>query len=132
MPRRLIWSDSLTLKEIDGALYRTDVTVSFTPLDNDGEPVKGSEPKTITAVWDSGENMVDAMTDLVEGSDLAAFIIRTRSLVSLAADPEVVRKWAQSTHPELKVPDRGRLPADVYALYRREVGRPTANESAAK
>lgn len=121
MPRRSIWSDSLTDKEIDGQLYNVKVTLQLAPADNDGK-FDETQVDTFMAEWDLGGNSAEAVKSLVAHADLVDFMLRLRNQVSLAtADSSVIRAWAKSAHPEFKVPERGRIPAEVTAAYRREV-----------
>lgn len=138
MPRRYIWSDSLTSREIDGQLFTAKMSVEFQAVDDQGNAEKDAKPTAYAAEWDVAENTAQAIQALIENDDLVTFILRLRNMVSLAADPEIVRKWAleqtnadgSKRYPALK--ERGRVPADITAAYRREVTTKTNAADSAK
>lgn len=124
MARKYIFADDITGKEVEGGLFRADMTLSITALTDEGEPMmdEDGKPQVFTAEWEVSGNTSAALQSLVADSDVVSLILRLRPLVSLAtADSSVIRAWAKAAHPELTVPDRGRVPAEITALYRREV-----------
>lgn len=117
MAKKQIIVDDLTDAEIDQDAVRFTAKISLALIASNAE----DQPEEFTAEWDLAQLTADAFRTLVDGSDLATFITRLRPLVKInAPDSDVVRKWIQTNHPELKLKDRGRIPADMMALYRRE------------
>jgi hypothetical protein len=115
MAKREIYADDLTGAEIDDPRFMVAIDMVITPV--------GSKPHApIKVTWDLSLNTTEAITNLIEHSDIADFILRMRPLVKLATpDYSVIRKWAKEAHPEITIGEKGRVPADVLALYRREV-----------
>lgn len=128
MARRTIVVDDLTDQEIDGvSSYVVTGTVSIN--------VAGSEDiKTYDVSWEVAGNTAESFRDLFEHNDLATFIGRLRPLVKVnTVDSDVVRKWVKANHPEIQVAERGRLGAEIMALYRREgIAKSDAPDTAAK
>lgn len=122
MARRAIFADDLTDTEITGDVYGVTVKLSVVKLDAQGNPEDGQTPTDYDAEWELSTNSTAAVTALVENADLVDFMLRLRNAVSLAvADSATIRAWAMKEHPEFKVPERGRIPVEVTAAYRREV-----------
>lgn len=115
MARKTIIVDDLTDAEIDDEPVVIDITLKITPPGNDVEALE------FASEWETGDNTAESLRALVEFADLATFVSRMRTVIKLTADPDTVRKWAREKHPELNIQTRGRVPAEVMALYRREV-----------
>lgn len=120
MGKRTIFVDDLTGQEIisgDGT-YTVSITLSISP-----QGVKDATGEVYKADWDTSHNTQSALIDLISEADLATFIVRMRPLVTVkdVIDSDVIRKWVRDVHPELKIKERGRVPADIKALYNREV-----------
>jgi len=127
MARKMIIADDLIDLEItESQIYAVKMTIEIvTPetADSDGKPVAPEKLET-SAEWELAAITANSLYRLVNDSDLASLIGTLRQFVKVAApDSEIVRKWARETHPELKVPERGRLGAEIVALYRQEVVR---------
>jgi hypothetical protein len=118
MARKTIIADDLTDVEID-AKDGVSATVSATFVPAEGEPIE------LEVSWDLTNYTAQSLIALIESSDLAGFISDMRPLVKLAgtenSDSEIIRRWVKEAHPEIKVGEKGRIPAEVRALYRREV-----------
>ena len=117
MGKRYVITDDLTDQEIDGVSTRVRLVLDY--LDDKDEIVReeASIPLDVSA------NSVESLKALVLSNDAVTFITRMRPLLTVNgnSDNEVVRKWAREAHPELGIKERGRIPAEVTALYRREV-----------
>lgn len=124
MARRYVVVDDLTDTEIEGESTLLMITVQpMTVISAKGKPDEFQpDGDAISSTWELSKYTADSLTDFVSMSDLADFVVRMRPLVKLAAgDSEVIRKWVKDAHPEIKVGDKGRIPAEIQALYRREV-----------
>lgn len=110
--------DDMTSREIEGKAYSLTINVTYTEV---GSADTGDEIVS-EGTYEVSYKTARAFIDLANDADLAAFVIEMRPYLKLnSADPEVVRKWARTAHPELNINERGRIPSEVMALYRREV-----------
>lgn len=120
MGKRTIFVDDLTGQEIESgdATYTVSITLSITP-----QGVKDATGEVYKVDWDTTHNTQSALIDLISEADLATFVVRMRPHVTVkdVIDSDVIRKWVKDTHPEIKVKERGRVPAEIKALYHREV-----------
>jgi hypothetical protein len=132
MARKYIVVDDLTGNEIEGNSVAIRITVQEISLDALGVAtvIPGTE---VASEWELTDYTAGAVQDFVGTGDLPDFIVRMRPMVKLAsAETEIIRKWAKEKHPEMKVEARGRIPAEVQALYRREVVQRTEAGDGAK
>lgn len=112
MARKTIIVDDLTDAEIDAGEEQSIKLVLTV-----GKP---DDNVVTTAEWEVSKFTVGCLESLLTG-DLADFIVQMRPLVKVTVSTETIREWVKKTHPEITVNDRGRLPAEIPALYRREV-----------
>lgn len=120
MAKREIYADDLTGREIEDGHFDAILSLGICKHG-------GSMPTPVTVTWDLGMHTAESLENFVKNSDLADFIVRMRPMVKIATpDLDVIRKWVKSAHPEIMVGDRGRMPAEVMALYRREVVNPVS------
>ncbi len=118
MARREIIADDLTDVEIDGDAVTASVTLSILR--------KGADPISLAVDWDLSNYSAESFYALIETGDLAGFIADMRPMIKMAGtdnatDSEVIRKWFREAHPDEKIGDKGRIPAEIRARYRREV-----------
>lgn len=126
MGTRTIKYDDLTGREIEGIAYAATVTLSITipeiPASEGNELIPELTVEFKAEGWDVAPNSATALQALIEKSDLAAFMLAMRPQISLKSpDSTVIRDWLKANHPELKIGDHGRIPADAMAIYNREV-----------
>lgn len=115
MGLKQIFFDDLTGNELDeGELAPTILSLQI------GD-------KSYAAEWDLSKYTATALTQFIEHSDLAGFFILMRPMLKLVQpDSEIIRQWVKANHPEIKVGSKGRIPAEIQALYNREVVSKTA------
>ena len=126
MARRTILADDLTDTEIDGTGVSASVALTLIR--------HGEDPIEVKVDWDLSNYTAEALYALVSSADLAGFVSDMRPLVKTAGteqtDSEIIRKWYREAHPEGKIGDKGRIPAEIRAMYRREiVGKTEAGDS---
>lgn len=122
MGKRQISFDDFTNAEIMSTVFSLKLTLELTGKDDEtGELV------TLTASpdeFDVTQTLGEAFYALVANADLASFIGRTRGMVKVTSaetDSATIRKWAKNHTPPITVNERGQIPADVLAQYKREI-----------
>ena len=116
--QKTIYVDDLTDAEIPeaGTIIVEAKLVIINPIAG-----KDEQPAEYQAKWEVTADTAESLRLLVEHGDLPTFLARMRPTLRVAAaDTEVIRAWAREHHPELNVPERGRLGAWLIAMYRRE------------
>lgn len=131
MGTRTIKYDDLTGREIEGFAVTANVVLSITlpaiPANGDQAEIPESVIEFKAEGWDLSKASGEALQALIGSADLAAFMLQMRPMISLATpDSTIIREWLKTNHPELKLGDHGRIPADAMAIYRKEVVQPLA------
>lgn len=120
MGQRIIYTDDLTDREItaDAATFHVWLTLEISEATDDAAKVEFKTDRL-----DVSALTAESLQILVEKHDLAGMIAALRPVVSgkVNADSEKIRAWVKDKHPEITVKERGALPVEAMAAYRREV-----------